>query len=214
MTTSRRSSRAPGAAAGAGKSAAPGRAKSAAASGPGVLRIIGGQWRRRQLAVAPVEGLRPTPDRVRETVFNWLGQHLDGLHCLDLFAGSGALGLEAASRGAAQVTLVEADARAARQLLAHCETLGAGAAVQVRRADALHFLRDAQPEHRFDVVFLDPPYALGLLPQCLESLPRLLADDARVYVEDAAPLVAPSGWQLLRQDRAGRVHYGLVTRAA
>lgn len=194
----------PGSAAVAGK---PG------ASGPGVLRIIGGRWRRRQLAIAPVEGLRPTPDRVRETLFNWLGQDLDGLHCLDLFAGSGALGLEAASRGAARVTLVETDARAARQLQAHCETLGAGEAVQVRRADALHFLRDAQPEQRFDVVFLDPPYALGLLPQCLAALPRLLAPQARVYVEDAGALAAPPGWALLREGRAGRVHYGLLTRA-
>ena len=180
------------------------------AQGPGSLRIIGGQWRRRTLAIAPVEGLRPTPDRVRETLFNWLGQYLDGLHCLDLFAGSGALGLEAASRGAAQVTLVEADASAARQIQAHCETLGAGAAVRVQRGDALHFLRDAQPEYAFDVVFLDPPYSLGLLPQCLEALPRLLAADARVYLEDAAPLVPPPGWEVLREDRAGRVHYGLL----
>lgn len=178
-----------------------------------MLRIIGGRWRRRQLAIAPVEGLRPTPDRVRETLFNWLGQQLDGLHCLDLFAGSGALGFEAASRGAAQVTLVEADARAARQLLAHCETLGAGATVQVVRGDALNFLRDARPDRTFDLVFLDPPYALGLLPQCLAALPRRLAPEARVYLEDAVPLATPPGWALLRQGRAGRVHYGLLTRA-
>ncbi len=177
---------------------------------PGSLRIIGGQWRRRILAIAPVEGLRPTPDRVRETLFNWLGQYLDGLRCLDLFAGSGALGLEAASRGAAQVTLVETDTLAVRQLSAHSEMLGAGAAVRVLRGDALHFLRDAQPEHPFAVVFLDPPYSLGLLPRCLEALPRLLAAEARVYVEDAGPLVPPPGWELLREDRAGRVHYGLL----
>lgn len=180
---------------------------------PGVLRIIGGEWRRRVLPVAAVEGLRPTPDRVRETLFNWLGQYLDGLHCLDLFAGSGALGLEAASRGAAQVTLVESHPLAVRQLHAHCETLGAGSRVRLQRGDALHFVREAQPESAFDVVFLDPPYRLGLLPQCLESLPRLLAPGARVYVEDDARLVAPSGWQVLREDRAGRVHYALLMQA-
>jgi len=186
---------------------------SARAGGPGVLRIIGGEWRRRVLPIAAVDGLRPTPDRVRETLFNWLGQYLDGQHCLDLFAGSGALGLEAASRGAAHVTLVESDARAQLQLQENCLTLGAGRRVQLRRGDALHFLRDAQPEPAFDVVFLDPPYGLGLLPQCLEALPRLLAPDARVYLEDDAPLAAPPGWEVLRQDRAGRVHYGLLSRS-
>lgn len=178
--------------------------------GSGTLRIIGGQWRRRTLAIAPVEGLRPTPDRVRETLFNWLGQYLDGLHCLDLFAGSGALGLEAASRGAAQVTLVENDPTAMRQLQAHCETLAAGRTVRLLSGDALHFLRDAQPEHAFDVVFLDPPYRLDLLPRCLDAVPRLLAADARVYVEDAAPLAPPAGWEVLREDRAGQVFYGLL----
>ena len=187
------------------------RANAPAKRAGGTLRIIGGRWRRRQLAIAAVEGLRPTPDRVRETLFNWLGQDLDGCYCLDLFAGSGALGLEAASRGAAEVTLVEADAGAVRQLLAHCQTLAAGAAVRVQRGDALHFLRDVQPQHAFDVVFIDPPYALGALPQCLELLPRLLAPGARVYVEDAAPPAVPAGWEVLRQDRAGRVHYALLT---
>ncbi len=186
----------------------------AAPRGPGTLRIIGGEWRRRQLSIAAVDGLRPTPDRVRETLFNWLGQYLDGLHCLDLFAGSGALGLEAASRGAASVTLLESHPAAVRQLEAHCGTLQAGPAVPVQRGDALHFLRDAQPQHAFDVVFLDPPYALGLLPQCLAALPRLLASDARVYLEDAAPLQVPSGWEVLRQDRAGGVHFGLLRQAA
>jgi len=178
--------------------------------GPGEVRIIGGQWRRRRLTVPPLEGLRPTPDRVRETLFNWLGQWLDGLCCLDLFAGSGALGLEAASRGAAAVTLVDADPRAVRHLLMHCEALGAGTSVQVLRGDALHFLRDARPQQAFDVVFLDPPYALGLLPQCLGALPRLLAPGAHVYVEDAAPLVVPAGWEQVREGRAGRVHFGLL----
>ncbi|MBU3693429.1 MAG: 16S rRNA (guanine(966)-N(2))-methyltransferase RsmD [Rhodocyclaceae bacterium] len=199
-----------------------GRGATSITRGPGELRIIGGQWRRRRLPIVAVEGLRPTSDRVRETLFNWLGQYLSGLRCLDLFAGSGALGLEAASRGAATVALVEADPRAARQLLAHCATLHAGPAVRVLQGDALQFLLqprllhgpdpspDADPAPAFDVVFLDPPYALGLLPHCLAALPPLLAPDARVYIEDAAPLLAPEGWELLREDRAGRVHYGLL----
>lgn len=188
------------------------RSKASAAHGSGTLRIIGGEWRRRVLPIAAVEGLRPTPDRVRETLFNWLGQYLDGLHCLDLFAGSGALGFEAASRGAASVTLVESHPLAARRLQEHRTTLDAGPRVQLHRGDAIHFLRDAQPEHTFDIVFLDPPYALGLLPQCLDALPRLLAPDARVYLEDDAPFEAPPGWEILRQDRAGRVCYALLKR--
>lgn len=185
-------------------------AAQAADRGPGELRIIGGEWRRRRLSILSLEGLRPTPDRVRETLFNWLGQRLDGLRCLDLFAGSGALGLEAGSRGAAAVTLVDADPRVVRQLLMNCDALGADASLQVLRADALHFLRDADPQQAFDVVFLDPPYALGLLPCCLAALPRLLAPGARVYVEDAGPVVAPVGWEWVREGRAGRVHFGLL----
>jgi len=182
--------------------------------GAGELRIIGGEWRRRRLAIADVEGLRPTPDRVRETLFNWLGQHLDGLRCLDLFAGTGALGLEAASRGAAAVLMLERDAHAARQLQSNCQVLGAGPVVQVLQTDALHWLGSrptADPQERFDVVFLDPPYALDTLQRCLDALPPLLADGARIYLEDDAPLVAPNGWTLLRHDRAGRVFYGLLT---
>lgn len=175
------------------------------------MRIIGGEWRRRRLAVPAVEGLRPTPDRVRETLFNWLGQRLDGQHCLDLFAGSGALGLEAASRGAASVTLIDADPRVVRHLLAQREALGAGDRVRVQQGDALHFLRDAEPLPAFDLVFLDPPYALGVLPRCLDALPHLLAPGARVYLEDAAPLPVPAGWEPFRVGRGGRVHFGLLT---
>lgn len=192
---------------GAGGSAGAARA----GGGPGEVRIIGGEWRRRRLAVPAVEGLRPTPDRVRETLFNWLGQRLDGQHCLDLFAGSGALGLEAASRGAASVTLVDADPRVVRHLLAQREALGGDHRVRVLQGDALHFLRDAEPLPAFDLVFLDPPYALGLLPRCLDALPRLLAPGARVYLEDAAALPVPAGWESFRAGRGGRVHFGLLT---
>lgn len=182
-----------------------------AGGGAGEVRIIGGEWRRRRLGVPAVEGLRPTPDRVRETLFNWLGQRLDGQRCLDLFAGSGALGLEAASRGAASVTLVDADPRVERHLLAQCAALGGGDRVRVLQGDALHFLRDTEPLPAYDLVFLDPPYALGLLPSCLDAVPRLLAPGARVYLEDTAPLPVPAGWELFRAGRGGRVHFGLLT---
>ncbi|NUO88669.1 MAG: 16S rRNA (guanine(966)-N(2))-methyltransferase RsmD, partial [Cupriavidus sp.] len=124
---------------------------------PAQVRIIGGRWKRTLLPVPDAQGLRPTPDRVRETLFNWLGQDLSGLECLDLFAGSGALGFEAASRGAAVVTLVESNARVARQVRDNVTRLDAGQ-VRVLQGDA--FAIAAQlPDASFDVVFLDPPFA-------------------------------------------------------
>jgi 16S rRNA (guanine966-N2)-methyltransferase len=187
-------------------------AKSAGAHAPGKVRIIGGQWKRTPLAVPQMEGLRPTPDRVRETVFNWLFTlrgALEGARCLDLFAGTGALGLEAASRGAAQVVLVERDAKLAAALTAACIKLKA-AQVQVRQGDAVMVLRSlAGP---FDLVFLDPPYGKNLLAPALAAIAPLLAQDALVYAEDDAPL-AFAGWDAVRQDRAGAVHYGLLQRA-
>jgi len=176
--------------------------------GSGSLRIVGGVWRRRRLAVADLPGLRPTPDRVRETVFNWLGQQLDGLRVLDLFAGSGALGLEAASRGAAEVVLVERDARAAALLRTHVAALDASASVRVIQDDALHFLGTLP--RPFDVLFLDPPYALDLTAVCLARLPDWLASGALVYTEHDTPLRAPDGWEIWRSGRAGRVHFGLL----
>ena len=128
------------------------------------IRIIGGAWRSRLLEVAAVSGLRPTPDRVRETLFNWLGQDLDGLTCLDLFAGTGVLGFEAASRGAARVTMVERDVKALARLEANAARLEASN-IEIRRADALDFLRETarRKAHAFDLVFLDPPYRQGWL---------------------------------------------------
>jgi 16S rRNA (guanine966-N2)-methyltransferase len=167
------------------------------------VRVIGGQWRRRLLEFPEIPDLRPTPDRVRETLFNWLGQDLTGLICLDLFAGSGALGFEAASRGARLVVLVEQDARAVRALQASKALLGA-AQVEVVHGNGLALL--ATQARSFDVVFLDPPFRLDLLPQVLPALAPRLADGARVYLEAAHPPALPAGYAVSRQARAGQVH--------
>ncbi len=171
------------------------------------VRIIGGKWRSRVVQFPPAAALRPTPDRVRETLFNWLGQRLDGLACLDLFAGSGALGFEAASRGARHVVLVERDRETARSLRETAATLEA-TEVEVVAADGLEYLSRAR--EAFDVVFLDPPFASDLAAVALAKLPRHLAPGARVYVESAAPLEGPGGWTVLRESRAGAVRYALL----
>lgn len=173
----------------------------------GQVRIIGGTYRRRLLRFPARPGLRPTPDRVRETLFNWLGQSLEGYACLDLFAGSGALGFEAASRGARRVVMVEHDRSARDALAANCERLGARA-VELAAGDALQWLERA-PE-RFEVVFLDPPFRQNVLPRLLERLPRVLARGARVYVESERKLEADGAWRELRAARAGQVSYQLL----
>ncbi|MEO8003815.1 MAG: 16S rRNA (guanine(966)-N(2))-methyltransferase RsmD [Betaproteobacteria bacterium] len=174
------------------------------------VRIIGGQWRSRIVRFPDASTLRPTPDRLRETLFNWLGQELDGRTCLDLFAGSGALGFEAASRGARSVVAVEQDGAVYRALLANREALSAQQ-VELRRQDALAFLKaDART---FDVVFLDPPFNLGWLPKLLPLLPAHIGVDARIYVEAEKPPALPAGFELLRQARAGQVH-GLLIKYA
>ncbi len=175
----------------------------------GLVRIIGGTLRSRRIAVPARPGLRPTPDRVRETLFNWLGQELDGLVCLDLFAGSGALGFEAASRGARRVVMVDSDHLAIESLHANRERLNA-AQVEIVQAGALAFL--ATGRRSFDVVFLDPPFRQNLLPEVLAALPRALAPEARVYVEAPEPVVAP-GWRALKTGRAGKVHFQLMQRS-
>ena len=175
------------------------------------IRIIGGQWRSRLLEVADVPGLRPTPDRVRETLFNWLGQDLDGLTCLDLFAGTGALGFEAASRRAAQVTLVERDALALAQLKANAARLEA-ANTEIRRADALEFLRGAaltQP-HRYDLLFLDPPYRQGWLARVEPLLGSVPKDNALIYVEAEQLVERLSAHRVKRSGRAGQVFFQLL----
>ena len=173
----------------------------------GRIRIVGGVWRSRSINVPSRPGLRPTPDRVRETVFNWLGQDLSGRICLDLFAGSGALGFEAASRGAARVVMVENDRVALAALKASRSALGASA-VEIVAGDALAFL--ARGSERFDVVFLDPPFRQNLLPDVLSRLTRRLLPGARVYVEAAAPVPEGGPWRELRRRRAGKVSYQLL----
>jgi 16S rRNA (guanine966-N2)-methyltransferase len=163
-----------------------------------------------------VPDIRPTPDRVRETLFNWLGTRVVGARCLDLFAGSGALGLEALSRGAASAVLVEQNALAVRTLTALLAELKAQGA-RVEREEALRFL--ARPATPFDIAFLDPPFTAGLLSKSAELLERRdwLAPDALIYVESAArePLPPlPANWQLLKAKQAGEVGYHLFARAA
>ncbi len=179
----------------------------------GGLRLIAGRWGGRRLPVADRPGLRPTPDRVRETLFNWLQGRVPGARCLDLFAGSGALGLEAASRGAARVELVERDGRAARALTARAAELDP-AVIRVHRGDVARFLAGA-PEAPFDLVFVDPPYAGRRVSAVLEALGRggWLAPGARVYVEFDAHGPAPSlpgGWAVIREGRAGDAAFALV----
>ena len=170
------------------------------------VRIIAGKWRSRLLKFPPAAQLRPTPDRVRETLFNWLGQRLDGLACLDLFAGSGALGFEALSRGASRAVMVESDRESARALRDNAKALEAEGAEVVER-DAMSYLADS-PD-RFDVAFVDPPYASDLSRRAMEKLPARLKPGARVYVESAEPLGLEPPWTVLREDRAGAVRYAL-----
>lgn len=178
------------------------------------LRIIGGEWRSRQLPFPSVPGLRPTPDRVRETLFNWLQYEIAGSRCLDLFAGSGALGLEAASRGAQMVVQVESNAAAARQLREHYLTLDAR---QLRLAEqnVLAFLRGAA--QAFDIVFMDPPFGQNLIvPACrLLEQNGWLAETAKIYLEAESawsPRDLPSSWRILKAKTAGEVGYRLFQR--
>ncbi|WP_421886898.1 16S rRNA (guanine(966)-N(2))-methyltransferase RsmD [Methylibium sp.] len=183
---------------------------------PGEVRLIGGQWKRSKLPVPVAPGLRPTPDRVRETLFNWLGQDLSGWRCLDAFAGSGALGFEAASRGASDVVLLERDAALVRGLRAVQARLDARA-VRIETADALAWMTRYAGE-LFDLVLLDPPFDSGLFEPALRSAQCVLAPTGRVYLEadrafDTATL-GPLGFALVRHTRAGQVHAHLLSPAA
>lgn len=178
--------------------------------GVGVVRIIAGEYRGRRIKVPSRPGLRPTPDRVRETLFNWLGQWLDGQVCLDLFAGTGALGFEAASRGAARVVMVESDRMAFDALQATRQTFGineGAARVDLFFGDALAYL--AREGERFDVVFLDPPFRQNALPAVFQRLGKRLKSGARIYVESDGPVVPGESWQELKRERAGQVSYQL-----
>lgn len=179
-----------------------------------MLRIISGTWRGRKLRFPASAAIRPTPDRVRETLFNWLGSATHGASCLDLFAGSGALGLEALSRGAAELVFVERDAAAARALRTLLGEWQAGNA-SVTHADALHYLRRAA--RAFDIVFLDPPYGAELLGRAAALLEERhwLQPSALIYVECAARAGLPAlpvSWRPLKAKRAGEVGYHLLAR--
>lgn len=178
------------------------------------VRIIGGQWKRSKLAVADVPGLRPTPDRVRETTFNWLGQDLTGWRCLDAFAGSGALGFEAASRGAAAVVLLERERKLAASLEQTRQRLNAGA-LRVDNAEALAWMARCPPES-FELVFIDPPFDSKLLEPAIRAAARLVVTDGFVYIEAAQPFAADApalaGLTLHRQSRAGAVHFCLAQK--
>ena len=171
-------------------------------SNKGKIRIIAGEYRGRRIAVADRPGLRPTPDRVRETLFNWLGQTLEGLSCLDLFAGSGALGFEAASRGAARVVMVEQD-RVAFEGLKKAQAVLKARQVELVLGDAFAYLARNQT---FDLVFLDPPFGQNALPALFRRMQP--ARGMRVYVESAEPY-AQAPWHELKRSRAGQVSYQL-----
>lgn len=179
----------------------------------GQLRIIGGKWRGRKLAFPDVEGLRPTPDRVRETLFNWLQDKIGGARCLDLFSGSGALGLEAASRGADSVTMVENNLLASKQLQSHCQSITANNC-RVESKTAQQFLSSCSQQ--FDVVFIDPPYQSNLWSEVAEQLmaQAILADSASIYLEcpsNGELPIFPAQWQLIKDKKAGSVRYCLFT---
>lgn len=175
---------------------------------PGRVRIIAGEWRGRRIAVPEGTSVRPTPDRVRETLFNWLQRSLPGARCLDLFAGTGVLGFEALSRGAAHVTFIERDAKLVAALAETARMLRTEP--EIVRRDALAFLREP-PSARFDIVFLDPPFAEPIAP-LLELLPPWLAPHAVVYVERGRGEGLPDapGARWLKRSRAGAVEYGLL----
>lgn len=180
----------------------------------GKLRIIGGAWRGRRLTVADSKSLRPTPDRVRETLFNWLEPVIAGARCLDLFAGTGALGLEALSRGAAECLFVERDRRLAATIEASLRGLNTTAG-RVIHSDGISALTH-DLNGRFDIVFLDPPFAEDLIAPALAQLPPRLSAAPRVYLEypAAARPQLPAGWRLLREKQAGQVGYCLATLPA
>ena len=174
------------------------------------IRITGGEWRSRLIQVADAEGLRPTPDRVRETLFNWLGQDLSGLACLDLFAGSGILGFEAASRGAAHVTLVEKSRRVFEQLRRNADPFACERLEPVC-CDALKFV--PSPARRYDIVFLDPPYHQGWLDKVAPLLEGWITPSARLYAEAEHRLERLGAWQVTKQGQAGQVYFHLLEKA-
>ena len=176
---------------------------------PGVVRIIGGQWRGRRLPVPAVDAVRPSSDRVRETLFNWLMPHLPGARCLDLFAGTGVLGFEALSRGADSATFLDNDPRVVRHLEASRDLLAAGH-TRILGYDAAAWLAESEP-CAYDIVFVDPPFAANLAGRILDLLVRgWVARNGVVYVEAAAAPALGPAWKLLRQGQTRQVTYSLL----
>ncbi len=173
-------------------------------SAPGKVRIIAGKWRGRKLDVIDSPGLRPTPDRIRETLFNWLQQEIVAARCLDLFAGTGALGFEALSRGASEVVMVESDVKIVESLKQHAQTFNSDNQT-IQLADGLSWLKQgAQP---FDIIFLDPPFQQGYIEKCCELIIQqsLLKSHGLVYIESEKNLQLPDGWKIKKQKNAGQV---------
>lgn len=179
------------------------------------LRIIAGLWRGRKLNFPDVEGLRPTGDRIRETLFNWLAPEIQGARCLDLFAGSGALGIEALSRGAGLSVLVERDTKAAAQLKTNLGILGADAG-RIINTDVMELLRKGNADAPYHIIFVDPPFQLKLWQKVIEALEagKWLADNATIYIESGRDdeYAPPINWQLHRDKHAGAVSYRLFYR--
>jgi len=181
------------------------------------VRIIGGTWRGSRLEFPDIDGLRPTADRTRETLFNWLQQDIYGSRCLDLFAGSGALGFEALSRGAAYALLLEKNSQAAHQLTQHKQRLKAENC-DIQQIDAVTWLQNfaaARQKSAFDIIFLDPPYALNLIPECLQLLEKnaCIRDGGLLYFEQPQhqePVSVSTRWREIRHKRSGQVSYSLL----
>lgn len=194
---------------------APKPAKAAASlpkNAPGEVRIIGGQWKRSKLPVIAKPGLRPTPDRVRETLFNWLGQDLSGLKCVDAFAGSGALGFEAASRGAQDVLLIEQDPQLVANLQSHKTRLKADN-IRIQRGDGISALRSLAAAS-VDVIFLDPPFDSGLYFETIAAAASAISAQGAIYLEAPEAWVdeklAVLGLQVIKQGKAGSVYFHLL----
>ncbi len=185
----------------------------------GKIRIIGGKWRGRSLKVLSHEGLRPTPDRVRETVFNWLQSHIVNARCLDLFAGTGALGFEALSRGAKEVIFVEKHLPIMSSIENTAKTLEANNCDFIRMSAISYLEKIKEFSPAFDIIFLDPPFATPLLAQCIDILAKstLVNANTLIYIESPTPLTTgdlPVLWQLLKAKTAGEVAYHLVQGGA
>ena len=185
----------------------------------GKVRIIGGEWRRRGLSFPVVDALRPTPDAVRETLFNWLMPYIHGRHCLDLYAGSGALAFEAVSRGAASAVMVEKNARAAAALKQNCEMIDAQNKISVTRCFAMDYLSTS--DKCFDLIFLDPPFAGNELEKACYQIEKhgLIAPSGLIYLEHARNVngksgqTLPANWQKLKSAQRGAVEYALYQKS-